>query len=243
MNKNRIAYMIIPFAVAGIMQLTTYWGNQWYFESTGIVGADLSYIFLAFNRWVPFIPVTAYIYVLAFPFWILTFFYIGYHSKRNLYFLLLLIVITFSICGLWYFFFQTDVQGWRETSGLFGRSDLNFNEAFVMLIYNSSGARNANPSMHCLMSWLCLLGARMEKRMPKALKIFVISFSVAICVSTQTLKQHYIIDFITAVALAEAFYWLLRNSRAITAFENFFSGVNRRLGLDWETSPQVTPSN
>lgn len=234
MEKSRFKYMIIPFAIAAIMQLITYWGNQWYSEAMGIVGDDLSWIFLAFNRAVPFIPATVYIYVLAFPFWVGSFFYIGYRSRRNLAFLIILIVITFTITGLTYFFFQTDVQAWRETSGLFDRTDLNFTESFVFFIYNSAGARNANPSMHCLMSWLCLLGCRMDKEMPKGIKAFIVIFTIMICVSSQTLKQHYIIDFISAVVLAEGFYWLFRNSKAIDKVQTTLFKLNVKLGLDSE---------
>ncbi|NLZ62128.1 MAG: hypothetical protein GX904_04960 [Acholeplasmataceae bacterium] len=232
MEKSRFKYMIIPFTIVIIMQIISYWGNQWYSEVQGIVGDDLSWILLKVNQAVPFIPWTIYIYVLAFPFWVGCFFYIGYRSRRNLAFLMLLIMITFTITGLIYFFFQTDVQAWRETSGLFTRNDLNFTESFVFWIYNSAGARNANPSMHCLMSWLCILGTRMDKEMPKWIKIGIIVFAFLICVSTQTLKQHYIIDFISAVVLAEGFYWLLRKSNAIDKVQQLFLKINVRLGLD-----------
>jgi len=232
MEMRRFKYMIIPFAIVIILQIISYWGNQWYFEATGIVGDDLSWIFLGFNQAVPFVPWTIYIYVLAFPFWLGSFFYFGYRSRRNLAFLVLLIAITFTITGMTYFFFQTDVQAWRETSGLFTRTDLNFTESFVFFIYNSAGARNANPSMHCLMSWLCILGARMDKKMPKGIKIGITVFAFLICVSSQTLKQHYIIDFISAVALAEGFYWLLRNSKAIDRLQQLFLRINVKLGLD-----------
>lgn len=236
MNPKRITHAIIPFVVVGIMLLITYWGNQWYFEATGIPGTDYSFIFLKFNEWIPFLPFTVLPYVVAYPFWAFSFFYIGYRSKKNMYTLLLLILITFTICGLTYFFFQTDVQAWRETSGLFARDPETFNffESIVWWIYNSAGPRNANPSMHCLMSWLAILGVRMDKKMPLASKIMIWTLGVSICISTQTMKQHYIIDLISALVLAEAAYWLFRNSKAVGHLQKFFTRINQKLNIDWD---------
>jgi membrane-associated phospholipid phosphatase len=126
------------------------------------------------------------------------------------------------------------VQAWRETSGLFTRNDLNFTESFVKTIYDAAGPRNANPSMHCLMSWLCILGARMDKKMPKIAKIVIWVLGIAICVSTQTMKQHYIIDLITALAIAEGFYWLVKGRKIVMHVEQFFTKINRKLNWDWE---------
>jgi membrane-associated phospholipid phosphatase len=210
----------------------TYFGNQIYFELTGKPGEDLSYIFYEFNQLVPFIPATIYPYVLAYPFWAGTFIYVSYRSQHNMHTLLVLVVITFLICGFTYFFFQSDVQTWRETSGLFDRSDHTFTESIVFWIYNAAGPRNANPSMHTLMSWLCILGARLDKTMPKTVKAFIWVMALAIIIATQTLKQHYIIDVITAVAIAEGFYWLIKDSRAVTVSKQFFDRLNRRFNLD-----------
>lgn len=232
MTTSRLKYLIIPFAVVAFMQLLSYWGNQWYAEANNIIGADYSIIFLRFNQWVPFIPASVYVYVIAFPFWIGSFFYIGIRSKKIMYTLLTLILITFTIAGLTYLFFQTDVQGWRETSGLFTQTDLNFTEKFVMWIYGSAGARNANPSMHCIMSWLAIIGARMDKKMPAFPKILIWVLGVSICLSTQTLKQHYIIDLITGVALVEGFYWIVKGSKLVDKIQGFFTRINVKLKLE-----------
>ncbi len=232
MDFKRLKRTILPLAFVAFMLFLTYWCNQWYAEAHGIVGVDYSFVFLSFNEAVPFLAWTIWPYVIAYPFWILTFVYLGYRNKANMYKILIFIIVTFTVCGLTYFFFQSDVQAWRETSGLFGRDDLNFSESLMMLIYNAAGPRNANPSMHCLMSWLCILGARLDKTMPKPAKITIWIIGIAICLSTQTLKQHYIIDLITGVALAEAAYWIFRNSRRAGQLEHFFTGINQKLHLE-----------
>ncbi len=232
MNTKKITYAIIPFIVVVTMLIISYWFNQWYYDATGVIGKDYSYILLSFNNIVPFVPATIYPYVIAYPFWGLSFFYIGYRNKRNMYTLLSMILFVFTIAGLTYFFFQSDVQAWRETSGLFERTDLNFTESIVFWIYNAAGARNANPSMHVIMSWLVIIGVRMDKTMPKAMKVFLWALGISICISTQTLKQHYIIDLITGLALVEGFYWILKGSKLVIKVENFFTKINKSLKLE-----------
>ncbi|MFA5005960.1 MAG: phosphatase PAP2 family protein [Candidatus Izemoplasmatales bacterium] len=234
MDFKKITRAVLPFALVAVMQFAAYWGNQWYAETFGNPGSDLSVIFLGLNEAVPFLPWTVWPYVIAYPFWILGFFYIGSRDKTNMYRILLMILVTFTICGLWYLFFQTDVQAWRETSGLFARDPSTFtlSESLTYWIYAAAGPRNANPSMHCLMSWLVILGARLDKKMPKPAKIAIWVLGIAICISTQTLKQHYVIDLITGIALPEAAFWLLKGSKAVGWLERTFTKLNVKLGLE-----------
>ena len=232
MDLKKIKRSLMPFFLVCIMLLITYLGNQWYSAAMGVVGVDLSIIFWKFNMAVPFWSYSVYPYVLSYPFWVFTFFYVGYRSKHNMYVLLTLVLVTFIICGLVYFFYQTDVENWRISSGLFAVSDPSFTERLVLSLYASAGPRNAMPSMHCLMSWLCIIGARIDKKMPLPAKIFIWAMGIAICISTQTLKQHYIIDLITGIALAEAAYWIFRKSSFVEKLENFFTKINLRLKLE-----------
>jgi len=232
MSAKKLLPTFLPFAFVVFMLILTYWGNQWYSEANGIVGEDYSTIFYHFNQWVPFLDWTVYPYIIAYPFWGLSFFYIGYRNRHNMYVIVSLVAITFTIAGLSYFFFQSDVQAWRETSGLFERTDLNFTESIVFWIYNAAGPRNANPSMHVIMSWLAILGARMDKKMPLFSKIIIWVLGVAICISTQTLKQHYIIDLVTGLILVEGFYWIIRKSKMVSWVENLFTRWNKKLKLE-----------
>ncbi|MCK7486387.1 MAG: hypothetical protein MZU97_13155 [Bacillus subtilis] len=85
MDWKKLTRVILPFAVLMFMQVSTYWGNQWYAETFGNPGKDLSVIFLEFNQAVPFLPWTIWPYIIAYPFWILGFIYIGYRDRTNMY--------------------------------------------------------------------------------------------------------------------------------------------------------------
>ena len=100
MDWKKLTRVVVPFALLMFMQFATYWGNQWYAETFGNPGKDLSVIFLEFNQSVPFLPWTIWPYVIAYPFWILGFIYIGYRDKTNMYKILLMVLVTFTICGL-----------------------------------------------------------------------------------------------------------------------------------------------
>lgn len=241
MNKKRITYALFPFLLMFLLQFITYFGNQFYAEAVGIIGKDYSYIFYGFNELVPFLDWSIYPYIIAYPVWILSAFVIAYFSKENFYNILATVVVTFIICGIWWFFWQSDVESWRLTSGLFlnnnyltPRTDLNFTESIVMWIYKSAGPRNALPSMHTLMSWICIIAVRMDKKMPKKIVLLTWIFNLAIIISTQTTKQHYIIDLLVAMALAEAAYWILRNSKFALWLNKVFSNLNGKLNLDWD---------
>jgi membrane-associated phospholipid phosphatase len=232
-DKKRITYVILPFLTLFTWLCITYTGNQIYAEAFHIVGIDYSFIFLEFNQMVPFVSWSIYPYVISYPFWVLTFFYIGYRSKHNMYSLLMLCLITFGVCGIWYLIQQSDVQAWRESSGLFGRTDLNFTESLVMFIYNAAGPRNALPSMHCVMCWATVCAVRSDKTMPRLGKIIIWALAILIIISTQTTKQHYIIDSIVALALVETTYWILKKSKAVVGLQNFYTRINQRLRIDW----------
>ena len=241
MNTRRITYAIFPFALIMLLLFVTYFGNQVYAESAGIIGKDYSYIFLKFNQMVPFLSWTIYPYIIAYPVWALSAFLIAYYSKKNFYDILAVVVVTFIICGIWWFLWQSDVESWRVTSGLFlndnyatPRTDLSFTENIVMWIYMAAGPRNALPSMHTLMSWIAIIAVRRDQGIPKIYVILTWIFNLAIIISTQTTKQHYIIDLIAAMVLAEAAYWILRDSKLSKWLNKTFTTLNQKLNWDWD---------
>lgn len=236
---NRLKYTLIPFGILSLILIITYFGNQWYAATFGNPGVDYSYILYQFNASVPFLDWTIYPYILAYPFWILSFFYIGYQSKEALFNIFTMVTVSLIICGLWYFFFQSDVESWRLTSGLFinnnyatPRTDLNFTQRLVVMIYNAAGPRNALPSMHTLMSWMAIISLRMIKKTSTLIKVGIWILGLSIIIATQTLKQHYIIDVILGIALAEGTYWLLKDSKFSLWLTTHFVKINQKYDLD-----------
>ena len=61
---------------------------------------------------------------------------------------------------------------------------------------------NLFPSIHCLVSWFCAIGLR-GTRVSTWYKVFSYAFAIAVCISTQLTKQHYIVDVFGGILLAE----------------------------------------
>jgi membrane-associated phospholipid phosphatase len=228
MILKEIKYAIRPFFIVLVTLLITYFGNQYYAEMMNVTGIDYSYILINVNKSIPFISWTIYPYIISYPFWMLTFFVIAYYDEKRFYLIYETLVSTLIICGIWYFLFQSDVEFWRTTSGLFidnnyliPISNPNFTEKIVLLIYSAAGPRNALPSMHVLISWISIIAVRKNPKVPLIWKTIIITLSVCIIVSTQTLKQHYIIDLIVAVFLGDTIYRLYHQYPRLRLIKKF----------------------
>ncbi|MEG0227815.1 MAG: phosphatase PAP2 family protein, partial [Lachnospiraceae bacterium] len=81
-------------------------------------------------------------------------------------------------------------------------------EQMLQGLYKADAATNLFPSIHCLVSWFCFIGIRGRKEVPKYYRVFSCIFAVLICVSTQMIKQHYIVDVIGAIVIAEGTFYI-----------------------------------
>lgn len=218
-------YVILPligiFAINGLI----YWG-------TGILCKDwYHYDFtLAIDEMVPMIPGFIWVYIGAFPFWVVNYIMVSRSGKENffrfvtadlmakvIYFLCFLIIPTTNV--------RPEVTG----SGI--------SEWLVRLIYALDGGdapSNLFPSIHCYVSWMCYLGIRGRKQIPVWYQNFSCAFAILIMVSTQVLKQHYIVDVIGGVALAALVMYLTKRHDWYQNVERVFTSFSRKLGLEGE---------
>lgn len=79
----------------------------------------------------------------------------------------------------------------------------------LLLVYaldGGSAPSNLFPSIHCYVSWMCWKGVAGSSAIPKWYQKFSLVFAVLVIISTQVLKQHYIVDAVLALWLVE-FFW------------------------------------
>ncbi|MBO6108331.1 MAG: phosphatase PAP2 family protein, partial [Eubacterium sp.] len=81
-------------------------------------------------------------------------------------------------------------------------------DQLTRFLYSIDEAANLFPSIHCLVSWLCFIGIRSAKNVSLFAKLFSLISAILIMISTQVLKQHYIVDMISGIALAEICYFI-----------------------------------
>lgn len=162
------------------------------------------------DRQIPFLPWTVVIYLGAFLYWVVSVLLIVRGDRE----LALRCLAAHGLCmvtvAVVFVVFPTTNTRPELTV-------TNFWEWGMHMVYLVDTPENLFPSLHCEMSWLCFRGVAKEKTVPKAYSIFAGIFTVMICISTLTTKQHVLADVFGGIFLAEVFYQLCR-SRRITQF-------------------------
>ena len=106
-----------------------------------------------------------------------------------------------AICFLCFVFFPTSmVRPEIEGTTIF--------DWLLRLTYSCDTADNLFPSIHCFVSWLCWIGVRGKKEVPKCYQMVSLLMAVSVCISTLTVKQHVIADVPAGILLAELSYFL-----------------------------------
>lgn len=64
------------------------------------------------------------------------------------------------------------------------------------------------PSMHCFVSWMCVIGLRGKPEISREYRIISVVAAVLVFIATLTTKQHVIVDVFAGVILAEVVYFI-----------------------------------
>ncbi|MDD6920230.1 MAG: phosphatase PAP2 family protein [Eubacteriales bacterium] len=158
---------------------------------------------IAFDMAVPLQPWWVIIYVLSFPFWAVMYIIIAREGEEQCAKLVITDIVAKIICGVFFVLMPTTIAR-PELGNSLG-------DYLLSIIYGVDMPYNLFPSIHCLVSWLCFIGIRKEKNASFKLKLFTCIFAIAICLSTQLTKQHYIVDLVSGIAMAEGLYWLVEH--------------------------------
>ena len=175
------------------------------------------------DRQVPLVPCFIYIYVGSYLFWLVSFFLVASGERDNFYLLVASVAVTFFVSFLFFVFLPTTIV--RPEI-----SNENFTLCLIDLIYKAdTPAPNLFPSMHCLASWLCFIAVRRMKNISCWVKIVTCICALAVFVSTQLVKQHYMADIFGGVLLAELGVFFVRKKKIQTVFQKGFTKINKNL--------------
>jgi len=179
---------------------------------TGTVVHDLT---TSFDRHVPFISHFIYFYYLWFPFIFYTFVRLFFDYKEDY-----LKMITFLYTGMTLFVLVSAIY----PNGLSIRPVLvhpkNISEYLVSLIYMADTPTNVLPSIHVYNSIGMAIAIYSVKTLPVYERVGSLFLGIMITISTVFVKQHGIIDVLSALILAyimyvivykKEFYFLKRN--------------------------------
>ena len=212
-------YSIIPLIVGFLFNTLIYKGvmpiaENWYHH-------DFT---TDFDRLVPIIPEFVIIYLGCYIFWIINYILIAKQGKEHFYRFWVADFTSRIVCLIFYLALPTtNIRPELAGTGIC--------EALLNWVWSIDPAVNLFPSIHCLVSWFCYIGIRGQEQVPKWYRAFSCIFAILVCLSTQFTKQHYVIDIVGGVALAELTYLLGRKTNLYKGVQNFFERMNQKYGL------------
>lgn len=152
-----------------------------------------------FDRSIPFLKVFVIPYMLWFFFIAGTLVYLCI-TDRSMYFKTLIAMnLSIIACNVIYFFYQTTVQ--RPV--LVGDDLLT---RLTGLVYGYDQPFNCFPSIHCLTSYLVAMGVKNSKAKNRTAAVGIYGMAALIIVSTQFVKQHVLLDVVSAILLGGAVF-------------------------------------
>lgn len=218
-KKYLPVWAILPLLSILAVNCVVYWGADM------ITASRYHYDFTsALDRAVPLIPEFIWIYLLAFPFWAVNYILAAQRGKE-IFYRFVATDLTVHLCCFIVFLLVPTTNIRPEVAGNTA------SEWLLNAMYAWDGGSNPSnllPSIHCYVSWLCWRGLKGAKEIPKWYQNFSLVFAILIIISTQTLKQHYLIDAVAGVALVEAAWYFYRKESFCIPFRNFFEKITEK---------------
>lgn len=156
-------------------------------------------IALPIDAQIPLIPWTVLIYWGGIVFWIVNYIAGVKYDKGNGYRFIAAHYIGVIISFFFFVFFPTEILRPEVTGN-------SFCEWILTLTYRVDEGNNCFPSMHCFFSWLSWIGVRRNRHIPGIYQVISLLIAVSICISTLTVKQHFLVDVPAGIILAEISY-------------------------------------
>ena len=199
-GKKRIS-LVPVYAVAPLIAIVV-WNQLVYSGAMFLARNWPHYNFeLGIDEKIPFVPWTVCIYLGCYLFWIVNYILTARQEKEEVYRFVCAEVMAKAICLICFLVLPTtNVRPVIDGNSIW--------EIIMKMLYEIDSASNLFPSIHCLVSWFCVIGIRKQEKIPRGYKLFSVLMALAVCVSTLTTKQHVFVDVIAGVVLAEVCYWI-----------------------------------
>lgn len=212
-KKNR--YIFLPLSIVFLLQFLTYYGTK--AITASFHAHDLT---TAFDRAVPLIPWFIYIYLGSYAFWIINYLLASKAGRKHFYAVTACALLCYLVCAVIFIVFPTTY----ERPELIAHT---FSEKLINYVFSVDTPVNLFPSMHCLLSWICYICVRGKKQISAAYRVFSLIFAILVCVSTQVVKQHYVVDIFGGILIAELMWLIVKKARLYRVTYSIFE--RRRL--------------
>lgn len=198
--------------------------NSIVYSGTKIVAEDFRHYNLTsiIDKNVPFRTEWVYVYLVCFLFWAVNYILVGREGKEKCYRFVAADLLSRCVCGIIFLV--------MPTTNVRPQVDVHTASGWLMqVVYELDTPVNLFPSIHCLVSWMCFIGIRKSEKVSTWYKVFSCVFALMVCASTQFTKQHYIVDAVAGIVLAETCYQISNRTDMYLIVKNVFDRVNIRI--------------
>ena len=202
MNKNALSSPIIPkFARFPLLLVIIFHFSSYLLTKLITENAVHYNLSTDIDKHIPFSPFFIIFYIAAYGQWIFSYIYHSRYSKENCYQLVTSDLLSKIICTLCFILLPTTIIRPDIT-------DTGFFQDITRFVFFLDTPVNLFPSMHCLMSWLCFRSSRLIIKPTFAYSAFQLILSLFIFASTVFVKQHFFIDIVFGIAVAEICWFI-----------------------------------
>lgn len=215
------SYVIIPLVTVFSMQSLIYFGTK-------LINCRMEHhsLLTAIDEKIPIIPAFSIIYLGCYLFWVLNYALAGRSGKDYFYNFVTNIFLGYLISGFIFCIFPTYI----ERPSLDTVPDT-LGKLLMTYVYNTDTPVNLFPSMHCQISWYCYLAVRNQKGIYKWYQHTSLIIAILVCISTVVIKQHYLIDVVAGVLIAEFTYRITLNYSLGKYVQPLYEKINYKLHL------------
>ena len=152
---------------------------------------------------IPFIPFFTYFYVFWYLMLLLVPLLLYKKDKKTFNRYVVTVFTCLIICALVFFFYPTmiirpEIKGFMPSSLI-----------LRIIYFFDSPAMNCMPSIHCLICFMFIYTMIGNKKINKKMKLFIEIMSILIIFSTFFIKQHVILDAVSALFLSSIVYFIV----------------------------------
>lgn len=202
MLKRIPKYVWVTYLLLALLQFLTYYLTQVINQNRTLYDLTIHFI----DDKVPFISFFVIFYIISYPFWVISPLIICKSSKQDYLNWVISAVTLYIITFTTYVIIPTTI-----TRPIVENNNI-FDKLVNMIYLSDSPDRPTNlfPSMHCWISVVCYLGVSKQNNINKYYRIGSLILAILICLSTQFIKQHYIVDLISGVLLPVIVFYAVR---------------------------------
>ncbi len=172
-------------------------------EIAGLVGITPILPKISLDYLIPIIPIFIVPYIWSYIFWAMAPMAVSKCEKEHFLNYMAAYFLALFIGGLILVFMPTYMD--RVAEGLTDVSRTGIFAKLMRFWYTLDGgdmAYNLFPSFHCLNSTMAYLGIRKRPEIPKWFKVYTLITTILIFFSTVFVKQHFILDVFSGIAVA-----------------------------------------